>query len=418
MLLVQKFLTSKTFGDLEREHGVNISVDSRNGHKFSLNYDQIEAVESDVLSQQCRGLILSNGSSLWEQARIVNGRKDYSHVCPGSTRVIAYPMHRFFNYGQGSAADIHWSDPKLKAFEKLDGTLCILYFDQIIHEWHVATRSVPEADIPLECQVYTFRTLFEEGLMNVGSVSFKEFCSELDVDNTYCFELTSPYNRVVVKYEKSGLHVLAVRNKHLGFEIDPSTDAALCSYVPLAVAHDLGSMDKVIEYVNSRSPMDHEGIVLRDGSFRRIKVKNAAYVAYNRARDSLASSPRACLELVLSEKDDDVLPYMPEAIANTLIDIKAKVSSFVREFDSKYAQLQMYVLDRYSNDLSVQGWNDKKLFAICLQEFDIWKTPCFQIKAGKVGNLREFIKANAKYGSWSNSFLDTMLDEIGFEVKQ
>ena len=58
MLLVQKFLETKTFGDLARDHGVYASF-SKSGHKFSLNYDQIEARESDPLSQQCRGLILA-----------------------------------------------------------------------------------------------------------------------------------------------------------------------------------------------------------------------------------------------------------------------------------------------------------------------------------------------------------------------
>ncbi len=58
MLLVQKYLETHSFANLAAEHGVYASF-SKSGHKFSLNYDQIEAKESDPLAQECRGLILS-----------------------------------------------------------------------------------------------------------------------------------------------------------------------------------------------------------------------------------------------------------------------------------------------------------------------------------------------------------------------
>src|SRR5271169_1119614 len=113
MLLVQKYLETHTFGDLARDHGVYASF-SKSGHKFSLNYDQIEAKEADPLAQECRGLILSaHGRAFDYQAKEINGRLNYDHISPGETHVLAYPMKRFFNHGQGSAATIDWADPKL-----------------------------------------------------------------------------------------------------------------------------------------------------------------------------------------------------------------------------------------------------------------------------------------------------------------
>ena len=102
MLLVQKYLETKTFGDLKRDYGVNISF-SKSGHKFSLNYDQLESKEDNLLSQQCRGLILAavDGHSFNDQAIEVNGRLNYDHLCPGETTVLCYGMDRFFNLGQG-----------------------------------------------------------------------------------------------------------------------------------------------------------------------------------------------------------------------------------------------------------------------------------------------------------------------------
>src|SRR6516164_7074104 len=130
MLLVQKFLETHSFGDLAKEHGVYASF-SKSGHKWSLNYDQIEAKESDPLSQETRGLILAaeDGKSFLSQAVMLNGKLSYDHIIPGKTKILAFPMKRFFNYGQGCAVNIDWSDPNLAVLEKLDGTLCIVYFD-------------------------------------------------------------------------------------------------------------------------------------------------------------------------------------------------------------------------------------------------------------------------------------------------
>ena len=130
MLLVQEFLETKTFGDLVKEHGVYASF-SKSGHKWSLNYDMIEAKETDPLACQCRGLVLSceDGRAVFGEMK--NGKMNRDNMIPGKTRVLAYPMNRFFNYGQGCAATIDWSDPNLAILEKLDGTLCIVVFRSI-----------------------------------------------------------------------------------------------------------------------------------------------------------------------------------------------------------------------------------------------------------------------------------------------
>jgi hypothetical protein len=90
MLLVQEFLKNHTFKELQEQHGVYASF-CKNGRKFSLNYDQIESVNSDILSQQCRGLILSNLNdiSYLDQAININNKLDYSNICPEETKIIA-----------------------------------------------------------------------------------------------------------------------------------------------------------------------------------------------------------------------------------------------------------------------------------------------------------------------------------------
>ncbi len=441
MLLVQKYLETHTFGDLARDHGVYASF-SKSGHKFSLNYDQIEARESDPLSQETRGLILAavDGKPV---AGVVgpDGKMDRTNVVIGPTQVLAYPMKRFFNHGQGSAANIDWSDPKLAVLEKLDGTLCIVYWDPFTSQWCVATRSVPEADLPMDNGIFTFRTLFEKALKDTCGKDFVDFTSGLNKRITYCFELTTPYNRIVVHYPDCRVTLLAARSlvNHDEFDLtnlggglkwveydklDQKTKDHLAalghtkedtpeafipvpfdlSGVPVVQAHTYTSVQELVDWVSSLNPMEHEGVVVRDSQFNRIKVKNAAYVAYNKVRDALATSPRNMVELILTEKDDDVIPMLPEEIVKNLQSIKVGVQKTIRDHDAAYLSAKAEA-DRIKP-------GDKKTFAILVtQNKALWTAPFFQMFDGKASNMKDFImKSRSKDGTWGNSFLDKMLE--------
>src|SRR5574338_1296815 len=89
-LLVQEYLETHTFGDLAREHGVYASF-SKSGHKWSLNYDQIEAKESNPLAQECRGLVLSSNGLVHTPVIVPGVKPSYDDICPGKTTILAYP---------------------------------------------------------------------------------------------------------------------------------------------------------------------------------------------------------------------------------------------------------------------------------------------------------------------------------------
>jgi hypothetical protein len=406
MLLVQKYLETHTFGDLVRDHGVYASF-SKSGHKFSLNYDQIEAKEADPLAQECRGLVLSTpDGSVFKKEIVFEGKIVNREDLPvGPTVILAYPMKRFFNLGQGSAAEINWSDPKLSVLEKLDGTLCIVYWDQFTGKWCVATRSVPEADLLMDNGIFTFRTLFEKALEETTGYGFEGFKWFLAKECTYCFELTTRYNRIVVDYPNNGVTLLAIRNLVTLSEVDfdhPYFDG-LPKKLPIVQAYALPTVEKTLEWVSSLNPMEHEGVVVKVGE-NRIKVKNPAYVAYNKVRDALATSPRNMVELILTEKDDDVIPMLPEEIVKNLQVIKAGVQKTIKQHD------EAYLVAKAQADNTMLG--DKKTFAILVtQNKQLWTAPFFQMFDGKASNMKDFImKSRGKDGSWGNSFLDKMLE--------
>lgn len=403
MLLVQQFLETHTFEDLQRLHGVYASF-SKSGHKFSLNYDQIEAKESDPLAQECRGLILScdHGQSLLPSG-FLGPKPSYSHICPGKTKILAFPMKRFFNYGQGAAANINWADKSISVLEKLDGTLCIVYFDTITDKWCVATRSVPEADLIMDNGIFTFRTLFEKALKETSGISFDLFTKNLNKENTYCFELTTPYNRIVVSYTNCQITLLAARNIITGQEIDIADLSLEIPGIPLVKKYAFTSINQIIEWVSSLDPIQMEGVVIKDGNFNRIKVKNAAYVAFNKCRDTL-SSERNRLEVILLEKEDDVAPFLPDDFAKDLFKIKIGLQNLIKHYDDAYARIKA--------EADLHNLGDKKFFAklVTVNNPELWSAPFFQMYDKKCDNFKDFILKNKKGGSWGDSFLDKILD--------
>lgn len=387
-LLVQEFLKHNSFKALAERHGVYPSF-SKDKKKFSLNYDQIESKESDLLAQQCRGIVLGiNGSVVPDQ---------HMDFVPGETNIIALPMFRFFNYGQGAAANVNFNDPNLAILEKLDGTLCIIYYDG--YKWNVATRSVPEADLSMDGGM-TFRTLFEKGLKNTSGQSFDEFTATLDNDLTYCFELTSPYNKVVVAYYETKITLIAVRNKLSFQEIDPIN---VNIGIPYAKSYKFSNVNDLIDWVASRNPMDHEGVIVRDSNFNRIKIKSPAYLAYARIKQSVGSSRRNILEVILQEKDDDVIPILAAEIAEDMIKLKNRLQKLIADYDGHY------IAFKATADSINPG--DKKTFAMQVSKCKgLWQAPFFLIFDGRVKNMRDFINSNKKDGTWGNSFLDKLLD--------
>lgn len=396
-LLVQEFLTNHSFSDLESEHGVYVSV-SKNNRKISLNYDHIETKESDVLSWDCRGLILSKID--FSEFNMLPDNKIDKNIIIGDTQIIAFGLRRFFNYGQGST-NINWNDSSLQIVEKLDGTLCILHMDPFTKKWNVATRSVAEADLLMDNGIFTFRTLFEKALKDTCGQTFEEYTSKLDSKITYCFELTTPYNQIVVNYPDNRITLLAARNILSLDELDISK---IETYgVPIIQSYKYNSINDLLSWVSSRNPMKYEGVVVKDSNFNRVKIKNAGYVAFNRIKDSVSKSPRTCLELILSEKEDDAISFLPEEIVKNLLKLKSNVQNLIKEHDQIYN--------------SISHIEDKKSFALKLQELakekNIWVTPLFQIFNKKAVNMHDFINKNKTLsGSWHNSFLDKILEFI------
>lgn len=410
MLLAQQFLETHSLSELKFRHGINYR---RFDNKMSLNYDQIESKESDPLAKQCRGIILA-----FDNSYINLPDKDFENIVIGPTKIIARPFDRFFNYGQEAAVNIKFDkEQNIKWFSKLDGSFIIFNWDPFKSKWCVATCGIPEANLPIDgFKEYTFTTLFYKAIQETTGASYEDWLdahiSILDKDVTYLFELTSPYNRIVVKYNDCKVHLLGARNIKTGLELHPESIAPNIN-IPVCPSFQINNLNDMLKYVADMNPLENEGIVVCTQDFRRVKVKNPSYVAYNRIRDQVANSPRALLQIILDEKLDDFMQLLPQNYLDKAIVYQEKLRELLKSFIIQYNKCLSEV-----NKLGVMSDKVKqKQFALEVQKNKYWLAPMMAIYNGKHKNIKEFFDSHKIHnGEYKTSFLNTLLEK--FENEQ
>jgi hypothetical protein len=376
-LLVQDYLRSgKTLQDLKIEHGIDSYL--HNG-KIALNYNMIEAKNDDLLACQCRGLILRDSN--------------YS--------IENYVMDRFFNLSEtGSAADIDWNTASFE--EKLDGSLISVYVDSYTNKWCSSTRKRPEADGIIDDSDLTFADLVDFTIK--GQFKFENLNDFMDTvfskearDYCFAFEITTPMNRIVCNYSDFKLTLLAIRNKITLLEEDPKIWAKPKIGLNTPKTYSFNNIDDMVEVIKNWNPSEHEGVVVKDHKFQRVKVKSPAYTAYNKLRDSLTTSYRGCVEIILLEKDDDVMSMMPEFIQDRIMKLKKLIKEVFQITEKDYQELK-----------SIENMKEFALNA----ETKLWPAALFTLKRGKTPDLKTFALGNGKLdnGKTSSSSIDKVLE--------
>lgn len=91
--------------------GVSIKPHPKHPELLHFSYNMIESPMESPIVQHCRGTILDSANN-WE--------------------IVCWGFGKFFNLGEPNAAEMDWSTARY--FEKVDGSLCQMYFyDGDIH---------------------------------------------------------------------------------------------------------------------------------------------------------------------------------------------------------------------------------------------------------------------------------------------
>jgi len=242
MSALQVFLQAGgTLNDLLSQYAIKASRHRTYPHLVLFKYNQIDSPFAEPIVQSARGTILDESDN-WD--------------------IVSRPFDKFFNYVEGLAAEIDWSTARVQ--EKVDGSLCCLYFYD--GKWNVQTSGMPDAIGAVNGMGLSFAELFwqvwEEMQLPLPNLA--------DRDCTFMFELTTPYNRVVVQHHQRRLTLIGCRHNQTGAE----RDIRDISGYPTVRSFPLQSMAEVEATLDTMKPLEQEGYVIVDSAFRRVKVKS------------------------------------------------------------------------------------------------------------------------------------------------
>lgn len=261
------------------------------GRYVMFNYDMINSNNYEKIVSEARGIVFDS--------------KDWSIVRRG--------FDRFFNIGEGPAAKIDWSSAN--ATIKEDGTL--IFVSYYGNQYHVGSRQnfdLSDASIgDRSLFPQTFEKLWVDTLDKYYLDFSKMFPSVLNKDYTYCFELCSRFNRIVIDYEQPKIFLLTARNNITGEELSFEKIRNLASvyHVDTPAFYSMSSQEDYEKLVGSFG-IEHEGIVVRDANDQRLKMKTKLYFDLHKSVSNGAMTEEAMVNLVRSGEDAEFLSYFPE----------------------------------------------------------------------------------------------------------
>lgn len=292
--------------------------DGPNKGAVLFKYDQFNSDFYNPIVQEARGIILDQLDG-W--------------------RVIRMSFRKFFNYGQLEAADIDWSTARVQ--EKEDGSLMSVSWWPRRNMYLISTNGTIDAFRTKVCSstasfldsgddAPTFADLFMEGLARspVGHLHLYEIFRK---GYTYTFELCSPLNKVVVDWKETTLFHLATRNNETLEEEDEDIG------IQKPKEFSLHSFDAVVEAAQKinrieSDTVEHEGFVVVDGNWNRVKIKSPLYVsAFYIASNSL--SFKRALGIIICNEEDEFVSYFPDTqkVFNEVHQFIDRIEAFMEE---------------------------------------------------------------------------------------
>jgi len=290
MLKLLEFIRDHTDWEVQLSKApYNIKTKRSDGY-IILSYN-LDADFNIEIVRECRGIILDETD-------------DFRPVC--------VPFFKFGNYGEPYADDIDWNTARVQ--EKIDGSLIKVWRHRGV--WRVSTNNMINAESArTDNNEDTFMNVFHRAWLQTG-IQF----SDLNPDYTYMFELVSPQTRVVVPYSETKLFHTGTRNINTLQELDADIGIEKPKTFSIATIEACVETARLLDRY-------HEGFVIVDNRWRRVKVKSPLYVSIHHILNNISSEKRI-IKLVVSGEDVEVISYFPE-YANTFDNMRERIDRFI-----------------------------------------------------------------------------------------
>ena len=244
----------------------------------------------------------------------------------GNGRATIFP--KFFNYEELVALDTSLPDLPFRVYEKLDGSLGILYFYNGIP--YIATRgSFDSAQA-----VHATKVLHE---------SYKDILPLLDSSKTYLFEIIYKDNssNLVVDYGSlDDIILLAVIDTSTGSEDDIENYASLFKLAP-----SYPSVTDFLAFRNEQNHSNREGFVVKYSNNFRVKLKFEEYFKAHSVKNHL--NIKSVFDAIQRDTVDQLRSNIQASCSEeTLIYFESLLSTL----QQKYAEIEFMCLSEYRDD--------------------------------------------------------------------
>jgi len=320
---------------------------------MKLNYKILEKVDWKVLQTYIdNSLIVANKHpeyDIWilNYSPKVQSKKFWDEytlsarglVIDAEGNIIARPYQKFMNYEEHEPADIDMSQ-EYEIFEKVDGSLIILFYYEARMQWIIATRGSFISEQAVEAQ-------------KMFNYSIQE---KMNAKYTYLFEVIYPENRIVVDYgNRRELVLLGKMNTLTGEECPYEYLVEKYSkYFTIVKRIDV-AVNNLLE-LKKLEDENKEGFVVRFKNGFRVKVKFGEYVRLHGILTNV-SNLTVWEHLLNNYNFDDLLDRVPDEFYDWLKRVVASLQSNFNEIERK--ALKDFVIIYHVN-----GVNDRKGFAM------------------------------------------------------
>lgn len=187
--------------------------------------------------------------------------------------VVCWPFRKFGNYTAGYSDKIDWSSACVQ--EKIDGSFIKYFYNDALQKWQWSTMSCIDAK---EAKIAGSPKSFEQLIKQADNYQdiINAVNKHSDYDSfTFMFELVSPEMKLVVAYPKTHLYHIGTKSNISGLEynfdlgVDKPKRYAILS---------LSDCIDVAARLNTSKECTHEGFVVVDKNWNRIKVKSPEYM--------------------------------------------------------------------------------------------------------------------------------------------
>jgi RNA ligase len=256
-------------------------------------------------------------------------------VVDGNGNILARPFMKFKNFEEHDPSEIDMSK-EFEIFEKMDGSLIIVFFYEEIMQWIVASRGSFISE-----QVIEARKMIENNTFDA-----------LNRNCTYLFEILYKENRIVVDYgDRRELVLLGNIITSTGEELPYDKLIAMYSkYFTVVKKYELKNI-KNLNDLKALEEENREGFVVRFSDGFRVKVKFSEYIRLHGILTNVSNI--TVWEHLMNNYDfDSLLDRVPDEFYDWL---KKTVASLENEYNSiERLSLKEFIRIYHINDIKTR----------------------------------------------------------------